>query len=460
MKTINYIKKAIVPFLFIALLSTNSFAQNCSASFTFTVNGQTVSTTNTSTGTSQNTAYYWSFGDNTGYFTNQNEVHNYTYGGYYTICLSIIDSLASCYSYVCDSVYINGPMPPCIANFYYYDMGNQSVNFYNQSSNTTPNTTYSWSFGDNTSGSQQFTSHTYANGGSYTVCLYITDQTTNCYDSICQNVYVQGNSNCNANYTFTVNGQTLIVTDASTGTTVNTNYLWDFGDGNWSYNQNDSHTYQWGGTYLVCLDIYDSLNWCYDTYCQNITIQGPPQPCNAMFYIWQDSLNISNYWAWDASSGGTQPYSYSWCWGDNTPCDLTQYPSHTYTQPGLYPICLTITDANGCSSTYCDSLLAVRLQSAALSVPITVNVVNPLSVTENNSSFEFSLYPNPANEAIYFTGASSRYNYVIMNIVGSTVKSGISTNSSIEVGSLAQGTYIIQLTDDNGKTGTKRFIKK
>jgi hypothetical protein len=47
-------------------------------------------------------------------------------------------------------------------------------------------------------------------------------------------------------------------------------YFWDFGDGNYSYQANPSHQYAFGGYFMVCLTVYDSLqNYC-DSVCHLI----------------------------------------------------------------------------------------------------------------------------------------------------------------------------------------------
>jgi PKD repeat protein len=50
--------------------------------------------------------------------------------------------------------------------------------------------TYLWSWGDGTYDSVAYPSHTYANAGYYTICLYIQDS-TGCTDSICNSYQLQ-----------------------------------------------------------------------------------------------------------------------------------------------------------------------------------------------------------------------------------------------------------------------------
>src|ERR1700757_84503 len=60
---------------------------------------------------------------------------------------------------------------------------------------------------------------------------------------------------------------------------------------------------------------------------------------------------------WDlfyTTTGSTGPYTYSFNWGDGSTSNAA-YPSHTYSVAGTYSICATVTDANGCTSTYCEN---------------------------------------------------------------------------------------------------------
>lgn len=62
---------------------------------------------------------------------------------------------------------------------------------------------------------------------------------------------------------------TYFFTDQSTGGV--TSWLWNFGDGNTSAQQNPSHFYSYAGTYLVCL-ITTSNAGCLDTTCWNVEV--------------------------------------------------------------------------------------------------------------------------------------------------------------------------------------------
>ena len=89
--------------------------------------------------------------------------------------------------------------------------------------------------------------------------------------------------------------------------------------------------------------------WSADCMC----VVNDTTSCSASFSIqqvapWQ--VQVTN------SSTGQAPLTYSWWLPDGTSSNLAD-PSFTFNGWGTYGICLIISDANGCSSTMCDTLV-------------------------------------------------------------------------------------------------------
>ena len=96
-------------------------------------------------------------------------------------------------------------------------------------------------------------------------------------DSVNNNGGGSGNpGTCTALFTFdTINsinfGGNLVLWNMSSTTAAgNLDYIWDWGDGNYSNGQYPSHTYIDTGVYNICLTVIDSANACTDTYCDSI----------------------------------------------------------------------------------------------------------------------------------------------------------------------------------------------
>ena len=118
-------------------------------------------------------------------------------------------------------------------------------------------TDWQWDFGDGNTGSGPQIDHTYAEAGTYTVCLTITND-AGCDDTTCQTIYVQESDwdTCYAEFsmystdgTATNPGNTFQFEDWSSDDVVA--WQWDFGDGATSDEQNPIHNLcRWG---LYCL---------------------------------------------------------------------------------------------------------------------------------------------------------------------------------------------------------------
>lgn len=151
-------------------------------------------------------------------------------------------------------------------------------------------------------------------------------------------VELDANASATAAFSSSVSVATATFTNTSTGAT---SYLWDFGDGNTSTQQNPVHTFSGPGNYIVCL-IADNGN-CPDTTCQQVTA-GCPAP-TAAYSNTANNLVVSFT---DATLGA--PTTWFWDFGDGN-TSTVQNPSHTYAAPGTYQVCLTVVDPCGSDST-------------------------------------------------------------------------------------------------------------
>jgi hypothetical protein len=88
----------------------------------------------------------------------------------------------------------------------------------------------------------------------------------------------------------------------------------------------------------------------------------------------------------------------------------------------------------------------------------TTDIDDNLSV-ESNTINGLSVYPNPAQDIVTIsTGINAEKNVVIFDITGKTVLD-ITTTSSINVGKLTSGLYIMQITENNAVATTKLIIR-
>jgi PKD repeat protein len=320
---------------------------NCQAAFTYTLDstGTIATFTNTSTGNITNVSY--SFGDGTA-SSLFNPVHLYNSPGPHIVCLTVWDSAGTCQSTFCDTVNGGSTTSGCSASFSLQSTG-LTVYFYGYLAFGTNAVSYTWDFGDNTSGTGAFPQHIYTASGTYNVCVTVATA-GGCIASYCDSVTVTAVTGCNASFNASNNGLLNTVSFTNTSTGNNLVYFWDFGDGTTSTLINPLHTYSGNGTYTVCLTIGDPATGCQDTYCTAVTV-GNSVGCNAVFGF-QNTGNT--YYFYAANAPGL---THNWSLGDGT-YDFTANPVHTYSGPGTYIVCHTITDSvTSCTATYCDTVI-------------------------------------------------------------------------------------------------------
>lgn len=193
-------KKYLLSFLllcsFSLAFSLKTNAQ-CQASFTWsqTYNNQGDFVSNSSNFTSGSTVYSWNWGDNNFGWSNYSNTisHVYQNPGTYYVCMTLYDSATQCTDVYCDSVTIFGTpiASSCDANFVVYtDSLNPNQAWIYDQSTGSPNMSYLWLWGDNTSSNTQIASHVYSQTGTYTICLILSDTATLCADTTCATINV------------------------------------------------------------------------------------------------------------------------------------------------------------------------------------------------------------------------------------------------------------------------------
>lgn len=122
-------------------------------------------------------------------------------------------------------------------------------------------------------------------------------------------------------------------------------YLWQFGDGTFSYAANPVHTYDSAGVFDVTL-IVKTATGCASTYTNAglITvfqeprvdiIPDPPEGCTPLTVDFTfSSIDSINYYLWD--------------YDDGTDKDSIKDPTHVFTQSGIYDVILSVGTPDGC----------------------------------------------------------------------------------------------------------------
>jgi len=319
--------------------------------------------------------YWWDFGDGTS-GEGQTVTHTFPSGqgtnGIYMVGLStmVMDSMGdSCFYTSYQEVWLNS-QPECYAYFSYYpDSLNQlTINFLDMSYNPNGNApdSWFWEFGDGTSSILQNPVNTYADTGYYMVCLTITDSSSMCTNTYCEEIftgYPPPPSECES-YIIPYNMYGLTVEfEGYTISQYETEYYWEFGDGVSTTGQFVSHTYPFPGIYMTSLQTIDATGCTYQTTIE-VWVDSVGQGCNNYFTYEQiDSLSFTFTGVVYFNNGMTYPYesTYIWDFGDST-TGTGQTITHTFQEnpAGGYTVCLTTTtilpDSSFCTANYCEGV--------------------------------------------------------------------------------------------------------
>ncbi len=242
---------------------------------------------------------------------------------------------------------------PCNPSFTYTVSPTGLVTF--MGTTTTSATTYTWNFGNGTSGTGISTSCMYnVLGGTYLVCLYVQDASVPCSDSSCVVITIPGGAPCAASYTYSLDAppapaNTFHFISTSTGTALTYNWNWGDGTAN-STTMDPHHTFATAGPYNVCLVISSSTG-CIDSSCQTVSNAAP---CAGSFTSAIDNSASAppNTYNFTNTSAGTG-LSYLWYYSDGSPYDTTMNATHTFPTSGTYTVCLSIYNNSGCSDSVC-----------------------------------------------------------------------------------------------------------
>src|SRR5215203_6646910 len=289
------------------------------------------------------TSHLWDFGDGTTFSGDTPPPHKYppqnssTTSNSYRIKYTVKNECGD--AYWTNDVKISR----CLADvkFTYTLINDSTVQFTNGTTSGSP-VTYEWNFGDGSKSTSAATTVTkvYKFDGKYPVTLKATNA---CGDNffiatvpVCtkpvplQTVTVSGCATVNINASATRNGEF---------------YQWDFGNGTVlpatpSPSSTISYTYPKSGSYTIKLKVINKNNCDSATVSTPVTIQFlSVVPNNNWTYTSDDlEFNFSRETVVNATE-------YKWDFGDGTTSNLQNPGVKTFTNPGVYNLTLTATNA-------------------------------------------------------------------------------------------------------------------
>jgi len=310
------------------------------------------------------TSWAWNFGDgNTS--AEQDPIHTYESPGNYTVSLNASNDYG--FSIETKSDYIRVLEAPEADFNATPTEGNAplTVRFTDESAGDV--TAWLWDFGDGNTSTVQHPNHTYESTGNYTVSLNASNDYGFSIET--KSGYISVLKPPTADFTADPTGGNAPLTvqfnDASAGNV--TVWLWNFGDGNTSTDQNPIHIYESPGTYTVSLNASNDYGFSIETKTRYITVLEPPVAAftadptegNAPLIVQftDESAGNVTVWLWDFGDGNTS---------------TDQNPNHTYEGPGNYTVSLTVSNAySGDTETKIDYITVLEPPGAAFTANVT-----------------------------------------------------------------------------------------
>lgn len=147
-------------------------------------------------------------------------------------------------------------------------------------------------------------------------------------------------------------------------------YLWNFGDGTTSTQQNPTHTYNTTGNFNVRLTVTDTVCNQTSTVIRNSYIRTSNLVSRP--FVLRDTICLGEAIQFADSSIGT-PNAWLWNFGNNN-TSTVRNPNYIYPAPGTYTVSLRVTNALNC------------VDDSVLTVPIVVLPVPSANITANNTN--------------------------------------------------------------------------
>lgn len=400
---------------------------NCgTAAFTTTQSAGHLTLTSTSTGTGLASQFVWTITPVNGTTVQTGSGSPFTTqtlaNGYYTVCLLLFGPNQVLCDSVCLTILVNSNTNCAGVNAQWTQTynNNNSVTF--TSSNQQNNAVYHWDFGDGHFSTAPNPTHSYANGGLYTVCLVVSVPGTICVDSVCHNIQANAGTNCTI--------QAFILSN------INSNGGWGL-----VANPGDSLivTYQWStgaithdivvttaGTY--CVTVIDA-NGCSGSTC--ITVGNNNCGITAGFQFTVNSPSATFY---PASNTTAQVQAY-WNFGDGTTSnDTSSVVVHTF------PVNPNTVTYNVCHYVYVPGTNCSVSSCHTVTIPGSGSNCGIASFTAVDSGM--FIYATSTSNPV---SVNSHYYWTLTGANGNLIQTQSGTNTSFVAGPLTPGTYTVCL---------------
>lgn len=228
-------------------------------------------------------------------------------------------------------------------------------------------------------------------------------------------------------------------------------WLWNFGDGTTSTEENPLHSYTQSGTYQVSLQACNFLGCQTETY--DVTVEGILN----INFTWQNNnpdgvpyVNINSPILFQDQTAGA--VDWQWDFGNGNSIQGVASPISFYTSYGVYDVTLTVTTADGCERTITKTIIVVA-----------TGIDQP---TLDNANLQ--VMPNPTNNKAQVTlqlPKADKVNLRVFDAVGKQVYQHNSNTAiqnyqhQLDFSDMPRGMYLISLQTSEGMISRQLIVQ-
>lgn len=302
-----------------------------------------------------------------------------------------------------------------------------------------PINSWSWDFGDSTNSIAQNPSHSFTSAGCKNIKLIISDANGN-QDSITKQICVNPSPVINAVPQTPING--CVPQNANFSVNVSNGgplpgFSWNFGPATVTNNSSSmTYQYQSAGTFSPSVVVTNNFGCKDSTGLGSVTIY--PNPVSGF----SSSISSFNPLIINFTNSSSGAVTYLWNFGDGNN-SVSNNPTHNYSTPGIYTVCLVAISTNACTDTFCTT------------------AGSPVGIHNYSEKNFVKIYPNPVTFGLELTAESvfPVEAVEIIDVAGRMIKHQTSKENKvcISTNGMETGAYFIKIRTEQG-TVVKRFI--
>jgi PKD repeat protein len=323
---------------------------------------------------------------------------------------------------------------------------------------------FSWNFGDGSSGAGRSITHTFTSANAFNVTLTETND-RGISGSTSQSITVGSAALPTPTFTFSpqapaVNEPVFFNASASSagaGHTISS-YRWTFGDGATGSGQTVSHAYAAPGDYIVQLTITDEAGQSSTSAGTTVTAGGQSTPAPTANFTFSPNPpavgdTVVFDWRTSTAAQGARIVSLDWNFGDSTPivhcpgdaaCTADGITTHVFRSTGTFAVNLVVTDSSGRTS------VASKTVAVVSGNPVPTCTASPATVATNTL-----VLLSARNTQVFGSATIQSYNWNFGDPAsGAQNTSTLGPDTSHSFVTAGTKTVIINVVDSIGRQGS------